>query len=108
MPSYFKAIHMYARKTDAYSAYFKDSDIEVRKTKLRYHLIYSMTGLYLGLSAMFYGIALILNSISGAANLLPQYLESSALPIGIVIVVLGLFTIVNTRFKADKASTPKG
>lgn len=69
---------------------------------MRYKLIYSMTGLVLGLICMLGGILLFLHGVTGSTSWTAKILgnESNltdAAP-GAILFIVGLFTIIVTRY----------
>jgi len=81
----------------------KPGPIEAEMREMKYKLIYSLAGLFLGLSCLTGGIFLFLNGIEGSTNWVAKILgsESSitgAAP-GSILFIVGLFIILITRYK---------
>jgi len=69
---------------------------------MRYKLIYSMTGLVLGLVSMLGGIVLFLNGVTGSTSWTAKILGSEsnltdAAP-GAILFIVGLFVVIATRY----------
>jgi len=77
---------------------------EIINRALRYKLIYSMTGLVLGLICIIGGILLFLNGVTGSSSWTAKILgnESNitdAAP-GAILFIVGLFVIIATRYSS--------
>ena len=77
-------------------------DVNVGKQIARYQLIYSLSGLILGLACVGGGLVLSLRGITGSASWTGKVLGlesvlSDAAP-GVVLFILGLFVVYVTRF----------
>ena len=79
------------------------TDSSTQLSLAKNELVYSITGLVLGLLCVLGGIALFLNGVAGATSLTAKFLgaESTitdAAP-GVVLFIVGLFVVFVTRYK---------
>lgn len=76
---------------------------ELIKIQIRYRFIYSMVGLFLGLSCIAGGIFLFLNGVVGSSSWTASILGNEskitdAAP-GAILFIIGLFFVIATRYK---------
>ena len=77
-------------------------DTDLWRMTIRYQLWYSIAGLGIGLVAVLGGIALFLHGVAGSTSWVAEVLGAKSsltdAPPGVVLFVVGLFTILVTRF----------
>ena len=77
-------------------------DIGFWKRAVRYQLIYSMSGLVVGLACVIGGIVLFLHGVTGSITWIAEFLKlkskvTDAAP-GAILFIVGLFVVWVTRF----------
>ncbi|MFC1825326.1 hypothetical protein ACFL9T_21655 [Thermodesulfobacteriota bacterium] len=84
---------------------FSEGELALISRVTRYHFVYSLAGLVLGLAAVIGGIVLFLRGITGStswsANIIGAESEILDAAPGAVLFVVGLFVVWVTRFKFD-------
>ncbi|NSM26443.1 hypothetical protein HT094_20095 [Shewanella sp. ZOR0012] len=81
----------------------KNTAPETQATLAKYQLMYSVTGLFLGLAAIIGGIYLFVQGVSGASDwdikLLGAESKIAQAAPGSILFIVGLFMVFITRYK---------
>jgi FtsH-binding integral membrane protein len=81
----------------------KKDNTRITKEVLRYQMVYSLAGLFLGLSCIIGGIILFLHGVTGDVSWTAKFIGaeskvSDAAP-GVILFIVGLFVVLVTRFR---------
>lgn len=88
---------------------YSDAGFQYHQTIMRYRLIYSIGGLFLGLSCIIGGVILFLRGVTGATSWTARFIGASsqvsdAAP-GAVLFIVGLFLVWVTRYRSPSISS---
>ena len=86
-------------------------DLELHRLGMKLKLVYSLVGLFLGLSCIISGSVLSLYGATGHTSLIASFLGLStqlndAAP-GVVIFIVGIFMVLITRFQVKERITTR-